>query len=141
MNKRILLALALLAISGFSCVSGNIVGTWDGAPGEDGRFKRFHFSELKEFSIEMCKDKKSEKEGMENDTQRCAEIMKGDYTVTKLCDTTINCVLSPRHKLNLNSKGGGLVGMFARLSIEREMEFVRKGRRLNLGGEELTKAK
>ena len=141
MSNRIMLGLAFMAISGFSCVSGNIVGTWDGAPDADGRFKRYHFSELKEFAIEMCKEKKSEKAGMENDPQRCAEIMKGDYEVTKLCDTTINCILSPRHKLNLNSKGGGLVGMFARLSIEREMEFVIKGRRLNLGGEEFTKSK
>jgi len=175
MNKRICVALILVAAFGFSCLSGNLAGIWESQPDENGKFKRYHFSELNEFEIESCRLKKAEakaepqaednllrliliyllkqatgeKSGpaesaeetrAKEENERCVEIMKGEYKVTKYCDTTVNCILQPQHKLTLNPKGG-LRGVLAKLAGPTELEFVRKGRKLTLGDEVLTKVK
>jgi len=164
MKKAIVAILVLIAVLGFSCVSGNLTGIWESEPDESGKFRRYHFTETGEFSVEACKLKKGEekparedevwkilllwilKRGEETSDEsanakekfKCVEAMSGEYKVTRYCDTTVNCILKPNHKVSLKPKTG-VAGLLSKLTGPKEMEFTRKGLKLTLGDEKLTR--
>ncbi len=167
MKKGLWISLAMTAVFICSCQGANITGTWDSVSEENGKFKRYHFTEQGGFSIDRCKASPSEegkgsgdstwelilrlvlqklsegKQGNKQEAQkeedpRCVEFMKGEYKIIQFCDTPVNCILKPQHKITLTPKGG-FRGVLAKLSGPAEMDLVKKGKRLTLGGELLTR--